>query len=57
MHLTYGSVKGNACAAVRGRVEKVLNQAVNLQNGFQNHLKIERIMIYFVTNTVNCRHP
>jgi hypothetical protein len=46
LHLTYGAVRGNACAAVGCHVEKILNQPVNLQNGFLNRLKIKRIMIF-----------
>lgn len=45
-HLTYGAVRENACAAVRCHLEKILNQAVNLQNVFLNCLKIKRIMIF-----------
>jgi hypothetical protein len=45
-HLTYGAVRGNACAAVGCHVEKYLNWPVLLQNGFLNHLKVKRIMIF-----------
>ena len=45
-HLTYGAVRGNACAAVRCHLERILNRAVNLQNSFLNLLKIKRVMIF-----------
>jgi hypothetical protein len=45
-HLTYGAVRGIACAAVGCHVENNLNRPVLLQNGFLNRLKVKRIMIF-----------
>lgn len=46
MQLMYGAVRGNAFAAVRCHVEKILNRPMNLQNAFLNRLKTQGIMIF-----------